>query len=80
MTFVRNCAARYSKFKQFQDMGVAFLTCILIKRMERYPNFYVCYKLLSNYQKYIFVKYETNLVTILCLLLKYLFSGTSDFQ
>ena len=48
MAIVWNCAAGYSKFKQFLDMAVGFLTCILIKRLEMYPDFYICYKLLSN--------------------------------
>ena len=46
------CPVKYSKCHQFQDMGEGFLARIFKNRLERYPDFYICCRSLSNYHSY----------------------------
>ena len=50
--YCMDCPALYSKCQQFQDMGVGFLLESLENRLERYPDFYICYWAILNYHSY----------------------------
>ena len=44
--------ARYSKCTQFQDMRVGFFAWIFKNLMESYPDLYICYRAILNYDFY----------------------------
>ena len=50
--YCMDCPAWYSKYQQFQDTGVGFLAWIFKNHLERYPDFYICYRVILNYHSY----------------------------
>ena len=65
------------KCQKFQDMGEGFLAWIFKNRLERYPDFYICYEATSNDYSYKIWEKSDNYLYVFYL--KYLSFGTLNF-
>ena len=73
-----DCPAWYSKCQQFQDIGEGFFAWILKNRLERYPDFYICYKSVSSDYSYKIWEISDNYFCVFFVLRNFKFCWVSN--